>query len=397
MNALRYLPFVTRGLLRRGPPLHLTLFVTGVCNARCRHCFHWKEVAAGVSGPSLDEVRRLADSAAGMGPLLWVSFGGGEPFLRADLPELATAFGRHGLRHLAIPTNGLVEKTQHVAVERIVTENPGTYLTVSVSFDGPPAIHDSIRQVKGGHARSVASVRRYKQQAAELAAAHAGGGDGPGAFGVGIILTVTSENQHVLADHLEELVDELRPDNVTINLARGTPMERHLLEVDLALYREVVQRKRGLMERGLLPYFAYPLAKLAVARDRRMYAHVERVAAGDTSRHLPCTAGSLSAVIFENGEVHPCEILGRPLGNLADTRWDLAALWNGAAAESLRREIRDTRCACTWECAQADNVLFQPRQWPGLLADVVRRPGSGPPRVDAGLGGPGPVPRTPTR
>ena len=42
-----------------------------------------------------------------MGPLLWVAFGGGEPFLRDDLPRIAAAFARHGARHLTIPTNGL--------------------------------------------------------------------------------------------------------------------------------------------------------------------------------------------------------------------------------------------------------------------------------------------------
>jgi MoaA/NifB/PqqE/SkfB family radical SAM enzyme len=362
VSALRYLPFARRILRRRGPPLHLTLFVTGACNARCRHCFHWEEVAAGVPGPSVADVVRLADSAARMGPLLWVSFGGGEPFLRKDLPELARAFGRHGLRHLAIPTNGLVEGWQHETVERILAENPDTFLSVSVSFDGPPEVHDAIRQVRGGHARSVASVRAYKAQAAGRA----------DRLGVGIILTVTSENQHVLAGHMEELVRELRPDNVTVNLARGRPMEPHLLDVDPARYREVVDRKRALMQAGLLPYFDFPAARLAVARDRLMYAHVERLARGDRSVHLPCTAGTLSCVIFEDGAVHPCEILGRPLGHLRDTGWDLAALWRGGAADALRDWIRETRCACTWECAQADNVLFRPASWPALAAGSLR-------------------------
>jgi MoaA/NifB/PqqE/SkfB family radical SAM enzyme len=356
VNVLRYLPFVRRGLLRRGPPLHLTLFVTGACNARCRHCFHWEEVAAGVPGPSVENVAKLADSAARMGPLLWVSFGGGEPLLRRDLPELARSFGRHGLRHLAIPTNGLVEAWQHDTVEAILAQNPDTFLSVSVSFDGPPEIHDSIRQVPGGHARSLASVRRYKDQARGRQQR----------LGVGIILTVTSENQHVLADHLEELVAELQPDNVTLNLARGKPMEPHLLAVDPARYAEVVARKRALMDAGRLPYFDFPAARLAVARDRLMYAHVERLARGDRSVHLPCTAGTLSAVVFEDGAVHPCEILGRPLGHLRDTDWDLQALWRTGAADELRRWIRDTRCACTWECAQADNVLFRPASWPAL-------------------------------
>src|SRR5687767_12696156 len=129
MNALRYLPFAARAFRTAGPPLHLTVFVTGQCNLRCRHCFHHKEVAAGVSGPSLAQLGALADSAARMGPLLWVSFGGGEPFLRADLPQIAAAFARHGLRHLAIPTNGLVEERSERFVRATAAAFPRLHLS----------------------------------------------------------------------------------------------------------------------------------------------------------------------------------------------------------------------------------------------------------------------------
>lgn len=361
MNALRYLSFAGRGLSHGGAPVHLTLYVTGQCNARCRHCFHWKEVAAGVPGPALEDIRRLADSVAEMGPLLWVSLGGGEPFLRSDLAEIGAAFGRHGLRHLAIPTNGLVESRQHAVCEELLERCPDTFLSVSVSFDGPPEIHDSIRQVPGGHARSMASVRALKEQAREHES-----------MGVGIIVTVTQENQDSLATHLEELVRELRPDNVTINLARGTAMDEHLLDVDPARYEEVVATKRRLLDEGVLPYFDFPLARLAVARDRLMYERVSAQARGAGRAWLPCTAGKLSAVIFEDGSVHPCEILGESLGNLNDVGWDLRELWERARADELRAKIRDTRCVCTWECAQADNVLFSPRMWPRLFVESLR-------------------------
>ncbi len=362
MNALRYAPFAMRAIRRSGPPLHLTLFVTGRCNLRCRHCFHWKEVAEGAAGPSLEQVQSLADSCARMGPLLWISFGGGEPFLRKDLPDLARAFGRHGLRHLAIPTNGLVEERQHEAIARILLENPDLYLSVAVSFDGPPAIHDSIRQIKGGHARSMESVRALKRQQAALTDV----AQGKGRLGVGILVTITSENQDSIAAHLRELVGELHPDNATLNLARGTAMETHLLQVNPDRYAELVATKRALNESGALPYFDFPLSSVAAARDRLMYGHIERLARGDRSKHLPCTAGKLSLVVFENGSVQPCEILGREIGNLNNVGWDLQRLWRTKQADLLRREIADTRCACTWECAAADNVLFQPTQWPSL-------------------------------
>lgn len=185
--------------------------------------------------------------------------------------------------------------------------------------------------------------------------------------------------QHVLAEHLEELVRELRPDNVTVNLARGTAMEPHLLEVDPDRYREVVAVKQRLFDEGVLPYFDFPLARLARARDGLMYEHVERVARNGVPAgqrppgHLPCTAGTLSAVVFEDGAVHPCEILGREIGRLDEHDWDLERLWYGERAAELRGQIAAEHCSCTWECAQADNVLFNKRAWPALARRVLQR------------------------
>jgi len=360
MNALRYLPFLKRGLVRSGPPVHLTLFVTGACNLRCRHCFHWREVAEGVPGPSVDRVERLAASLERMGPLLWVSFGGGEPFLRRDLPALARAFTARGLRHLAIPTNGLVER-QVEAVERIAAEAPDTFVSIAVSFDGPPDVHDAIRARPGAHARAVEGARalvELRRRAPNL--------------GVGLIATVTRENQEVLAGALEELVDELEPDHLTINLARSDALDRSLLDVDPARYAEVVATKRRLVRDGRLPGFDFPLARLARARDELLYERIERLARGRVEPHLDCTAGRLSLVVLEDGRVRACEVLADELGSLEDVGWDVGRLWDTPRAEALRERIRATRCRCTWECAQADNVLFDPASWPRLAWRAAR-------------------------
>ncbi|MFT5688085.1 MAG: MoaA/NifB/PqqE/SkfB family radical SAM enzyme [Planctomycetota bacterium] len=361
------LSFALRGLRRSGPPIHLTLFVTGACNLRCRHCFHWREVEAGLSGPSPEDVERLAASCGELGPLLWVSLTGGEPFLRRDLPRLARSFGSRGLRHLAVPTNGLVAGTAEVAA-RMADENPETFVSVSVSFDGPPQVHDGIRQVPGGHAKSMEAVRELKAVASEREN-----------LGVGIITCVTSENQEVLAEHMVELVEELGPDHLTVNLARNEALDRSLLAVDLQRYRDVCEAKARLEREGRLPGYGFALSRLMRARDRRMGIHLGRVAESKPGArlkgHLPCTAGSLSAVIFENGDVHPCEILGESMGNLGDTNWDLEPLWNSERARDLRTQIAKTRCRCTWECAQGDNILFSPRAWPGLMAEALL-PGS---------------------
>lgn len=361
MATTQYLRYLGRGLRTQGPPVHLTLFVTGRCNLRCRHCFHWKDVAAGTDGPSLEEVRSLADSSARMGPLLWVALAGGEPFLRSDLPELAAAFGRHGVQHLSIPTNGLVGERQHEAVERMLSLCPKTHINVAVSIDGPPKVHDNIRQVEGGHARALRAAERFREQAQRNEK-----------LGAGLIVTVTRENQDVLADHLEELVREVRPDHLTINLARTDALDPTLLEVDLDRYREVVEEKRRLQEEGLLGRYDHPFARVAEARDRLTYRRVEQVSRGAGGPHLSCTAGTLSAVVFEDGTVRACEVLDDELGSLNEVGWDLERLWDSDRARALRRKVRETRCECTWECAQADNVLFRPQSWPKLAREVLR-------------------------
>ena len=76
--------------------------------------------------------------------------------------------------------------------------------------------------------------------------------------------------------------------------------------------------------------------------------------------------------LLEDGEVRACEVLDDSLGSLADVDWDLSALWNRAEAVELRRKIVETRCKCTWECAQGDNLLFRPRAWPGLALEALR-------------------------
>ncbi|HKE00824.1 MAG TPA: radical SAM protein, partial [Planctomycetota bacterium] len=359
LGAARYLQFAKRAVVRDGPPIHLTLYVTGRCNARCRHCFHWKEVDAGVEGLPLAAMERVAATIGG--ELLWLAFAGGEPFLREDLGEIARAFARTRPRHVSIPTNALVEEITVGGAERVCAAVPDAFVNVSVSFDGPREIHDRIRAVPGGFDRSIetlAALRALQKRRANL--------------GVGVIFTVTAENQDGAAEFVTWLRRELRPDNVTINLARGGPRDLALLKVDPAKYRAAVEAKTRDLRDGSLPYFRFPMARVAAARDLVMYERIEGHARGDGD-YRPCLAGRLSAVVYEDGRVAPCEILPDDFGNLRDVDFDLGRLWTSPRAQSLRDRIWAEKCACTWECQAGVNVLFTPSLYPRLAAKTLVR------------------------
>jgi len=359
MAITSYLPFLKRAVVVDGPPLHLTLYVTGRCNARCRHCFHWKEVDAGIEGLPLEALQRTAQTLGG--ELLWLAFAGGEPFLRHDLGEIARAFAARRPRHVSIPTNALAAEPTLEGAARVCEAVPESFVNVSVSFDGPREIHDRIRATPGGFDKSIENFRRLRDLQSKFKN-----------LGVGVICTVTAENQNEAADFVEWLRRELVPDNVTINLARGSPRDGDLLAVDPARYRAAVDAKSRALRDGTLTYFRFPGARVAAARDLVMYERIESLARG-TSAYKPCLAGRLSAVVYEDGRVAPCEILPVDFGNLRETGYDFAALWRGERAQKVRDEIWAKRCECTWECQMGTNVLFTPTLYPSLAWKTLVR------------------------
>lgn len=352
MGAASYLPFLKRGFVSSGPPVHLTLYVTGRCNARCRHCFHWKEVDANVEGLPLSAMQTIAKTLGG--ELLWLAFAGGEPFLRDDIDEIARAFSICKPRHLSIPTNALSRERTVDGAERVLRAAPDSFVNISVSFDGPRETHDHIRATPGGFDKSVDNLQLLKNLKSKYKN-----------LGVGVIYTVTSENQETAAEFVDWLGANLRPDNITINLARGSPRDLNLLKVDPKNYRAAVDAKARALRDGSLTYFQFSGARVASARDSIMYDNIEKQASGKPN-YSPCLAGRVSAVIYEDGRVSPCEILPEDFGNLKTVDFNFSKLWDGAAAQTLRKKIWDERCACTWECQMGTNVLFTPKMYPKL-------------------------------
>ncbi|MBI3818290.1 MAG: radical SAM protein [Planctomycetes bacterium] len=357
MGAASYLPFLKRAFAVDGPPVHLTLYVTGRCNARCRHCFHWKEVDANVEGLPLQAMQRIAKTIGG--ELLWLAFAGGEPFLRDDLHEIARAFEICKPRHVSVPTNALSRAKTIGGAELLLQAAPDSFVNISVSFDGPRDIHDSIRATPGGFDKSVENFNELKSLKKRFKN-----------LGVGVICTVTAENQNEAAGFVTWLRENLAPDNITINLARGAPRDASLLAVDSKNYRAAVDAKSRALRDGSLPYFQFAGARVAAARDLIMYEQIEQYASGKP-KYSPCLAGRVSAVIYEDGRVAPCEILPDDFGNLKNVDFDFQRVWNSPAAQSLRKKIWDERCMCTWECQMGTNVLFTPAKYPKLLMKTL--------------------------
>ena len=58
------------------------------------------------------------------------------------------------------------------------------------------------------------------------------------------------------------------------------------------------------------------------------------------------------------GNVHPCSMWDRPLGNIRDHDYDLGKIWNAPASLEAVREIREKRCPHCWTPCEAYQSLL---------------------------------------
>lgn len=253
-HGYRYLRRMRRGrravldhLASPGPspvpwPTFVQLRLTNLCNLRCRMCGQWGETGIyRPSGPngadedgerererirdligagrqlSLADYVRLLDEIAPFDPI--VSLFGGEPLLYPDLVPLVREIKARGLALTVITNAGRLESVARDFVEAGLD-------VISVSVDGPPALHDRIRGSSDSFERLARGVRAVDRWRRELKRA------GPMQVA---ILPITELNLGEIGAAVESL-HELPIDAVNIGLrwfippSVGTEYERVMRE-----------------------------------------------------------------------------------------------------------------------------------------------------------------------
>ena len=336
-------------------PLYLILFVTSRCNMRCGHCFNWGRAAAKHSELTLDEYRRIS---AKMHDLIFMFLSGGEAFLRPDLAEIAELFHRDNrVRKMQTPSNGSLPDAVRRQIGTIARRCPDLHYTVTLSVDGLGAEHDRIRGCPGLFERVMETYRVLR----DLQRQHSN-------VGISFSITLSKANQDTALATYRYLRDQLRADNVYVILTRGEPRDPAAADVNLERLRELNAVVDAELLRGEVPGMSgFPFASFMNAKNVLSREVVLRTAE-EGRWQVPCHAGVLAGNVFENGDVYPCELLDRPLGNLREADYDLPAIWRSQAADGVRRHIRETRCFCTHECFMTTNLLFTP----GALMKVGR-------------------------
>ncbi len=133
-------------------PRQISVALTNACDLRCLHCYAPKHKAALASERIVEWLNELDANGC-----LGVGFGGGEPTLHPDFPELC--------RQVAQKTGLAVTFTTHAhrLDDRLAADLKGSVHFVRVSMDGVGATYEKIR------ARPFASLQRRIETVRNLA------------------------------------------------------------------------------------------------------------------------------------------------------------------------------------------------------------------------------------
>ena len=348
----------SRVFLRNGRPVQIINYVTSRCNLRCSHCFYKESL----NNPDPGEIprERLIKTMKSIGPVLWYSLAGGEPFIRPDLENLIQDVQENCRpKVFSFPTNGWYTERTFKTVLRTLQRLERGNLILFFSLDGPKDIHDEIRG-KGSFdnlSKTLERLRPLKKIYKNLY--------------TNFILTVTPQNAAVAPIFIREISKKFNADSISINLYREhSPDAPRLPKSLIDAYQKTVEAYAEEVEIGNIGGYKFIGSKFLKAKEFVQKQMILKVAKNNEFV-TPCTAGTLSYIIMEDGAVKPCEILHDEIGNIKETNDSFNDIVNSTKAKNLRKWIKDTKCKCTYECAMSTNTLFSLPIVPKLIAKTL--------------------------
>ena len=312
---------------KKNIPLSVFIELTRSCNLNCYYCYQkqypqtkelplskWKKI-----------LKELADSGS-----LYVTFSGGEPFLRDDLHDIVTC--ARGLDFaVSIITNGFL--LDEAWVQRLAQLN---IMDVGISFHAANAnLHDTLAGVPGSFNLALFAARMLVSVGLKVLIKHS---VSKANFGEYKRLQTMAENEGCAF----ECDSTILPDVIN-RVSR------------FSLSREQHQAFLEDMEMG-------PAPSCLQKTDNSI---------------LHCDAGRSLCGISSDGEVYPCIILPITLGNLTTSSFN--DVWNGEAVRQFRtqeEELSETcnECPINTACSRCHAVAYlETGQWNGKSTSLCDR------------------------
>lgn len=288
-------------------PVNVTWEITAKCNLQCRHCLSSGMVETEAGELDFEQCRAFIDELDRM-EVFQINFGGGEPFLRKDFPDILDYAHSKGIT-TCVSTNGTTLD------ENLVNRLSGMKLfRIQVSLDGATAATNDTIRGPGTYERIMEGIAILSKK---------------GLSHMSINTVVTRINFH----EIEQLCELAKQYGVKTRLSRFRPSgdakrvweEFRLDNIQLAALSAFLSAHHEVLTGDSF----FPITK----EDRR-----------GLGLNI-CGAARMTCSVLPDGSVYPCAFLcDEPFrgGNILCESLD--EIWHNAAAFKAIRAVRIEAC-----------------------------------------------------
>ena len=292
-------------------PLRMDLALTFRCQNNCIHCY--------AGGPhetdelSTDQWKRVIDKLHSIGVFI-LTFTGGEPTLREDLPELLLYAQNRGAV-TGLITNGRRLKDKSYAEQ---LEKAGLDFVQVTLESHKPQIHDKMTAAKGSWKETLAGIKNALQTKV-------------------YVTTNTTLSKYNASEFLQtmDFIKELGVGafgcNSLIYSGKAGEISKEFA-LPLETLNELMPKIRDKANQLGLRFLWYTPTQ---------YCRFDPVKLGLGVKS--CTAANVNMCVGPNGDVYPCQSYFESLGNLLKDDWP--KIWNNPLSVKLRnREYVEPKC-----------------------------------------------------
>jgi radical SAM protein with 4Fe4S-binding SPASM domain len=292
-------------------PLRMDLALTFKCQNDCIHCY-----AGGPhETPELSTVqwKSVIDKLSEIGIFI-LTFTGGEPTLREDLPELLLYAQNKGMV-TGLISNG--RKLKDKAYVNLLEKSGLDFVQVTLESQ-KSEIHDKMTNAKGSWRETIEGIKNAVQSQIYVS-------------------TNTTLSKNNVDDFLStiDFIKSLGVDAFGCNSliysgkATDASQEFALSTEDLKTLLPLIRNKAQMIGLKFLWY------------TPTQYCNFDPVSLGLGVKS--CTAAMINACVGPNGDVYPCQSYFESLGNILAEPWE--KIWNHPLAERIRRrEYVEDKC-----------------------------------------------------
>jgi len=284
---------------------------------------------------TLEEIKKFLERDYDMlKNVVEITFTGGEPFMRDDFGEMLEIF--HGFFPNAsfwIVTNGTLTTRIEEVVSRIVKIH--RKIGISISIDGREETHDKIRGIKGTYKKAVQTIKKMAILREKYPWLN---------ITIGSVLLPLNIKDFPF---IYKLSKDFNVDFTFQPLHLNPVFYKHPLNTQETLGKYLIGEEKLRKLKDFLEIYMQEIFsryKLAAFPHLYYYDNMFRIVLGERCRTLNCFAGISAFHLGSNGDIYPCHILNKKMGNIREK--SLKEIWRSEEAKNIRGEIAKRSCIC---------------------------------------------------